>query len=643
MNFRNAVLRTALVSLAAVLAFAVRVSAEAPIVFSTALAPELAARLGSAAPLERAKALGFALREWPAPGAPPMSGRPFLALLRDTGTPGNPRFEVSGASLELQLGKYAPIHLENARVVLVPSADGRTCRFELSGSPFGAGSTIEATGNVEWKAGPGGGDKLDIEFRLNGAPVDAVRAWAPTRMDPSFGGTLAVTGKASGVVAEVTTEEAPATPLKGEFQATLDWTALGRTAPMTIRSQFALDDRMVRLTNGRMSWLEEALDLKGWVKPEHDGEYDLIASFANVDTAAVAARWEVPLPWRPVSTLSGQITMKGKPGQGLMRHEARSSLITVPALGGYDIRVEDAMLSGSLMAVNAEVAVSVRAKRILVGGIDLGTLPVGIRWWENRVIVSNSNSKLFGGENDGSLSYEPAKHPAFELNGRVKNAEAPVLIKGVVPWLDLDLGGVGSVAFQVGQDEARTPKFSFHGSITQGNLGGVDLFGATIAELAKVDPALTLPAGALPVPRKGTGTRIDRAFFEADRKGEVFELGGLFVVGGDFRLDGDGSFTRADGLALEASVQIPKAAADQLVAAAPWAASPRRGESMFVPVTVRGPLSALKVALAPGFEETLAKAKRGEAVEPATIRYTKHVGPDNLAVIPVDPANDLLQ
>jgi hypothetical protein len=643
MKFRNAVLRTALVSLAAVLPFAVHVHAESSAVFSAGVDPAFTAMLGSAAPPERAKTLGVSLREWPAPGAPPTSGRPFFALLRDAGTPGSPKFEVSGASLELRLGTYEPIHIENARVVLVPAADGRTCRFELSGSPFGAGSKLEATGNFEWKAGPGGGDKLDVEFRLDGAPVEAIRAWEPKRMDPSFSGTLTASGKASGVVGEETTEEMPATPLKGEFQATLDWTALGRTAPMTIRSQFALDDRMVRLTGGRMSWLEEALDLKGWAKPARDGEYDLIASFANVDTAAVAARWEVPLPWRPASTLSGQITMKGKPGEGLMRHEAKAALITLPALGGYDVRIEDAMLSGSLLAINAEVAVSVRAKRILVGGIDLGTLPIGVRWWENRLIVSNSNSKLFGGENDGSLSYDPAKHPEFELNGRVKNAEAPALVKGIVPWLDLDVGGVGSIAFVVGQDQARTPKFAFHGSITQGNLGGVDLFGATIAELAKVDPALTLPAGALPVPRKGTGTRIDRAFFEADRKGEVFEIGGLFLIGSDFRFDADGSFTRADGLALEASVQIPKAAADQLVAAAPWAGALRHGESMFVPVTVRGPLSALKVALAPGFPETLAKAKRGEAVEPAAIRFTKHVGPDNLAVIPVDPANELLQ
>lgn len=635
MKLQNTVLRAVGVSLAVLLAQAAHVAAQ-----PDTIDPAFASMLGSAAPPERVNTIARSLRVPPVDGKP---GASFLSVLRDTGTPGSPKFEVSGAAFDFQVGYYPSLRIENARVVLIPSADGRTCRFEVSGSPFGTGSSLQASGTIEWKAGPAGGDKLDAEFRLDDAPVEAVRTWLPKRMDASFSGLLDVHGKANGIVGEKTTEELPATPLKGNFEATLDWTAIGRTAPMTVRSDFSLDDRMLRLVGGRMSWLTESLDLKGWAKPGVDEEYDLTASFTNVDTAAVAARWNVPKEWTPASTLTGKITMRGKPGEGLIRHEARAPVITLPALGGYDVRIEDATLSGSLAAINAEVAISIRAKRTVVGGIDLGQLPIGFRWWEGRVLVTNSNSKLFDGENDGTLTYDPAKHPEFMFHGRVRNADARLMLKNVVPSLDLDVDGKGSVAFAVGQDQARTPQFAFHGSLMTGRLGGTDLFGQALAALAKADPALVLPAGTVPPPRKGEGTRVDRWFFEADRKGDVFEIGGLFLVAGDFRLDGDGAYSRTGGLDLEGTVAIPKAAADQLVAAAPWMAPLRRADSLFVPVQVKGPLSKLSVELASGFADVLAKAKRGEAVEATGIRNVKHVGPDNLATIPGDPASEMLQ
>jgi hypothetical protein len=634
MNIRHLVLRAVLVSLAATLPSAVQVSAEVATDDSPDN-PAYVAMLGSGAPSGRAKRLGDMLH---LPGTTLAERAPFFSLLRDTGSPGSPKFELSGATLELEPDTYSTIRVENARIVLMPSPDGRTCRFELSGSPFGTGSKFEATGTIEWKAGPSGGDKLDVEVRLDGAPVEAIRAWSPTRMDPSFSGVVSLQAKAGGVVGELTTEEAPATPLKGDFQATLDWTAFGRTAPMTIRSPFSLDDRMIRFVGGRLSWLTESLDLKGWAKPAKDGDFELLASFKDVDTAAVAARWNVPPAWRPASTLTGVITMKGKPGKSLMRHEAKAALITLPAIGGYDVRIEDPQLSGSLAAINAEVAVSIRSSRIVVGGIDLGPLPVGVRWWKNEVMVNNSNSELFGGENEGSLKYVPADHPEFMFNGRVKNAEAPRLVKGLVPWLDFDVEGVASIAFATGLKKDYTPRIQFHGSLTQGRIGGVDLFRATLAELAKVDPALTLAPETVPAPRKGTGMRVDRWFFEGNRVGDKYEIGGLFMINGGFRLDADGQFTRAGGLELEGTVSLPTESVASLAGAAPWTASLGRGGSMFVPVKVSGKLSSLSVAIAPGYAELVAKAKRGETIEAPGTRVVNHVGEEIIATIPVDPA-----
>jgi hypothetical protein len=64
----------------------------------------------------------------------------------------------------------------------------------------------------------------------------------------------------------------------------------------------------------------------------------------------------------------------------------------------------------------------------------------------------------------------------------------------------------------------------------------------------------------------------------------------------------------------------------------------RKGDVLVVPVTVRGPLSSLELALKPEFLEAVARAKRGEAVEAASPKTVRHVGPEGLAQIPADPA-----
>jgi hypothetical protein len=83
---------------------------------------------------------------------------------------------------------------------------------------------------------------------------------------------------------------------------------------------------------------------------------------------------------------------------------------------------------------------------------------------------------------------------------------------------------------------------------------------------------------------------------------------------------------------------------EKLVASAPWLGALRQGgTTLFVPVVVTGQPAALRLSLAPGFAELLAKAKAGEAVVAPGVKDARHVGPDGMMVIPVDPANDQLQ
>ncbi len=603
--------------------------------------PAFFAMLGASVPSGRVVALSKSLRAASLPGETAAADLPIFAVMRDAGSAGSPSYEASDVALEIVTEKYGKVRIEHARLVLTPSNDGHSCRFELSGAPFAATTSLAISGNIEWATGPFGGDKLDVTFRLDHAPVDAVRAAFPERIDPSFRGVLDVHGKGSGVVGEATTEDAPATPLRGDLEATLDWQILGRTSPLAVTSAFALDDRMVRLRDGHLKWQGFDMALLGWVDPQTKGQYDLNASVAGVDTYKAASEWDVPPAWRPVATLSGTIKFAGTPGTGMLRYEARAPSVEVPALGGYTIRVTAPKLQGSLLAVNADVSMSMRPEKLRIGDLDLGPLPVGVQWWRDSLSASTSNTTLWGGKNDGQASYKPANHPEFAVSGRLASAEAPAMVAALAPWVGVDVAGAAALSYSLGQDATRTPLWSAHASLSAGRLGGIDLFARVLEALGAADPALRVAdaAAMAPKPRQGKGTRVDRWFFEIARSGEDFTLGAMLLRGGDFQLDADGNFSRTKGLRLQGTVAIPEAVVAKLAASAPWFSSLGvAGTGAFVPVMITGTPAAPKLELDPSFVELLARAKRGEAVTATGAREVKHVGADNLATIPGDPA-----
>ncbi len=599
--------------------------------------PAHLAMLGSAAPPSRVE---WFSRKFRVGGR---EGQPAFALLKDVGSAGAPKYEASGIELDVQTD-YGFVRIGAARIVLSPSADGRSCRFELSGAPLAAGATLEASGTIEWAAGPAGGDKVEAVFHAGAIPVDELRVAFPNRFDASVHGRLDLAGKASGVVAEQTTEDAPATPLRGEVEAKADWQVLGRTAPLVAKTQFSLDDRMVRVKDGSLAWLNHVLPVTGWFDPQPDGEFSLRSTFSDLDARKIATEWNVPEAWRPDAILSGTLSFAGKPGKGMLRYEATAASLELPALGGWNVRVDGPSLKGGLLEINADAAVSVRSGGVHVGGISLGALPVGVKWWEDKLTLTSANTPLWGGENDASASYLPAEHPKFTFTGRVRNAVAKTMLDNIAPWLGLDAEGSAAASYAIGRDEAGAAVWGAHASLTSGRIGGVDLFARTMEALAAVDPAFSLAdaASALPKPRTGEGTRVDRTFFELARSGESYEIGGLYLRGGQkdeaFQLDADGRYSRSAGLSLEGTMSVPAAVVDRLVAAAPWLAALRfENASLYVPVVVRGDPAALVLELAPGYADTIAKAKRGEPVEATRVHRVRHVGPEGLAVIPGDP------
>lgn len=609
-----------------------------------AVDPSLNVRIGTAAASDRLVRVAGLFRV--------ADGTSLLAALNEVNDGSGVRYRAEGIAFDIVTLEHAPLRVEQATVSLVPATDGRSVRFEASGVTFGGASSIEGRGVVEWSAGPLGGDRLEAEFLLRDAPVEALRALAPERFDPSIVGSLDLAVSASGIVGETSSEDVPATPLNGKVTANVDWSLLGRTAPLVVRTDFSIDDRSVRLKGGRMEWSGLGLDVSGWFDPRPTGKFSVVGKFQDVDAAAVATDWAVPEPWRPQASVSGRVEFAGSPGESLLRYDATAPSIVVPALGGYTVRLGEPKIHGNLAAINTEVSASIRSKSVRVGDLDLGDLPLGLTWWRKKLLVSAANSRLWGGSNDTTLVYEPSQHPAFGIVGRVSSAVAGDLAAGIAPTLGLDVEGSGSFAFRIQQDRDFKRTFQSTLSLRAGRFSTAALFAETLAALTSAQPSLSSAAAEALVAatRQDKGTRVDGLFLEAVSRDSTWplatalDLGGVFLRRGDFQFDGDGELSSSKACNVEGTVTFPADVADALAVGAPWLSTLRGpGGTLVVPVTLSGSVAAPKVALAASYTELLSQARAGAAVTAPEPRRVRHLDVGALAPIPGDPSRDEME
>lgn len=622
--------------------FAMRAGAAAgSMLAEIAVDPSLNARIGTAAGSDRLVRVAGLFRV--------ADGTSLVAALKEVNDGSGISYRAEAIAFDIVTLEHAPLRVENAKVVLTPAGDGRSVRFEAKGVTFGGASSIEGRGVVEWSAGPLGGDRLEAEFQLRDAPVEALRALVPERFDPGIVGSLDLSVSTSGVLGETSSEDVPATPLTGEVSANVDWSLLGRTAPLVVRTGFSIDDRSVRLKGGRMEWSGLGLDVSGWFDPRPTGKFSVIGKFDGVDAAAVATDWAVPEPWRPQATVSGKVEFSGSPGASLLRYDAKAPTIVVPALGGYTVRLEEPKIHGNLAAVNTEVSASIDSKSVRVGLLDLGDVPIGLSWWRNKLLVSAANSRLWGGANDTTLVYEPSRHPAFAIVGRVSSAVARDLAAGLAPALGLDVEGSGSFAFRIQQESDFKRSFQSTSSLRAGRFASSSLFADTLAALKAAQPSLSSTAADTLVAstRQDEGTRVDILFLEAVSRDPAWpldaalDIGGVFLRRGAFQFDGDGGLSSSKELNVEGTVTFPADVADALAVGAPWLAALRgSGGTLVVPVTLSGSVAAPSVALATSYSELLSKARAGVAVTAPDLRRVGHLDVGALAPIPGDPSRD---
>ncbi|HYB98922.1 MAG TPA: hypothetical protein VEC57_07260 [Candidatus Limnocylindrales bacterium] len=555
---------------------------------------------------------------------------------------GGARYVADDLALDIHLPIARPFRVEDARIVLEPSADGASMRFEISGSAFGAPTRPLTDGTVVWGAGPLGGDKLTARLHLQNAQVEALRAAFPERFDPSFTGAMSMQVDADGIVGESTSEEAPATPLRGKISGSIDWSLFGRTAPLQFSSDFSIDDRMLRLSGGQMAWQNLTLSqVKGTAGVRTSGDFRLSAAFGDVDAGKVAADWDVPEPWRPQAIVRGKIEFFGKPGESFIAYDAESPEIFVPAMAGYPVRLKPTRIAGRLAAINGDVIASFRPGSFHVGPFDLGDVGFGLRWFREHLQVNIANTTLWGSDAAVTATYRAPEHPAATFTGKIGPIAMNDLAPRVVPALSLDVEGMGEAAFRAGQDIARNKYFVGRAGIRNGRWGSDNLFEKLMEALAAADPALALPAASaslVPRHKSGRGTPGDRILFAFAQREQDYEIGGVLVRAGETQLEADGRMTRDGALQLQGHVHLPAQVTDALVSSAPWAKALRVAPAAgtYVHVFIGGTAAAPTIALTPQYVELVAQAKAGRPVEAPRNVAVKSLADDQLPTLGID-------
>jgi len=600
--------------------------------------PRIVAMLGSACPPERALLLARVLV--PAEGDTRSLADQFS---RQRSASGGDRYEASKLTVDVALPGRQPLHVHQAYLALEPSGDGSSVHFEIEGPVFGAASRVSAAGSIEWRKGPLGGDKLTLDWAIDDADLQVLRVAFPERFDPAFIGPLDLSGHGEGIVGEETTEDAPATPLKGKMNGSVDWQVLGRRDALVFSSAFSLDDRSVRLSGARLESFGLGMDVSGWFDPAASGQFRLNGSFAGVDAAKVANDWQVPASWRPVATLSGKMEFWGKPATSFLAYDVKADDISVPALGGYSIRTGPVRLEGRLLAVNADVSGSVRPTMLQVGPMRLDNLPFGISWWRDALSVTAANTELWGGPVTATVSYKPATDPAFQVGGVLKGLRARDFTSKVLPSWGLDVDGTIDVAYRIGQDSSRVPFFSARAYVARARLGTSNLVEQALAALASMPTPLPVAdAGAGMRKLPGGATLLDSLFLELEKRGDALAIGGLLARGGALAIDGSGTMAGSPDLDVAATLRFPPEVAETIVTRAKWAAPLRAVEGdLYVPLHIGGKPGDPRVTLAPEFVHAVAEARAGRPVTAFAKAIVEHVAISDLGALAKDPSAPL--
>jgi hypothetical protein len=502
-------------------------------------------------------------------------------------------------------------------VVVSGRRDESTIDIVGTGRPFGDASLMTFSLEIEPGAGSGSAYRVEGPIEISRAEADAIQALFPLFEELPLAGQLDAELAVSGVVGDVTTEAAPATPLEIAAQGSIDFEMFGKTDELSFDAVFVVDDRSVQVKKGDLQYVGLAARAGGWmtgIGRKLSGRLHI----DELDIGEAMGTYGIDSMWHPELVVSGSIKLSGHELEPLLNYEASAESTRFAPYPGYEVASDAMTFRGSLLASNAVFSISTSTDELRIGSLELVDPAIGSRWFRDKLTITALDLAVWDGKSNSAITYEPKENEGITIGGMVDGAEANVFVEDLFPELGLEItGGMDGIA-QGGFDAQRP-----------WSLGRVGFYDGEVGSVGIVHAILTTVARDA-----GVGALIDADLVAAYPRTLAPEMPGYERIEMDYQ-------TRDDGLALR-SIDIVLAHAeikaegliesdhtfagwgvaalslqltDELVRRVPRLMGLCGSDGRFrIPVKLRGGPSATEITVDERFVEAVRNADRGENV-----------------------------
>jgi len=504
---------------------------------------------------------------------------------------------------------------------LSAAPEGQGVVYHIDGAePLGDGSTL--TGDVVHVpgVGPTGGDKLDVDLRLEGADPSRLLTMPERLSRAKLVGPISLDAKASGYVGEHSTEVAPAEPLDGKIEGTVGLQVFGLERPLQIDLETAFDDKRFMLRKGSLDWGGLPLEVSGWLARGAEAKIGGQLRWEHVDADALLSQFGVDERWRPQAKVSGEVRLMGDLDRPLVRYEATAPSVKLVPWPSLPLVSGPMRVTGSLLAINADASGSFNGSDLRIADARLPAALFGMQYWRDKLTFSALDQEAWGGRADLSFAYRPDEENDVEGGGILSHMDAEEVLSNLFPKMHFVIHGSLDSIFQIGIG-ADGPWAVGRVGIHHGKVGQSGVVRAVLDEAFagagrafEVEDALMRSyPGALSQER----TEFQRVAFDFKTRTDGVDVKSVEIrlpyatIQGEGALDSRGSIDGTGTISLSEPLSADLARRTKglrsLVA---------EDGRIHVPIRVGGEADAAEVHAEARFVDALARALKGEKVEP---------------------------
>lgn len=527
--------------------------------------------------------------------------------------------EVAGVAITIEGMEGADLQLSDSTIVLGDEDAAGLRAFEFSTAPFAEGSSLSFKGKIGPSSSRPGAHVISGVYELKLDDIHRLDATFPNRVPESLVGPLSVKGELGGVLGDKGDENAPASPLTGTFESTVDFEVFGYRKPLVAKGKLRGDDVRLSVYDVALDWDGHKATAKGWCATKADGKMAAKVQLSSDAAPTLGGHFGLEDRFLPRGLLAGEVEFTGPPSDLRTAYSLKSDHLEFPGVDGVTLVLDNAQLSGRIFDPYRLFNVSVKAD-VTLAGRDIGRQVFGVRYEPGEFTLTTLKADYLDTVGIFSIQYFP---PANEYRVQLAfeslstGAIADAFFDGDDPTTR---GYVSLIAVDSNMSGER--QRAFRAAVRLGALKAANLTAQVLETVSPPGHQLLGEnvAASSTDTFQGDGTPIrelrlvgvrDEAGWTVDYLHGQFGRGELLAEG---RVDEDRS------LAFEGSYSLRPRLLAAVLPEHPWLEALQDAKGWVnVPVRLEGTLAEPNLVVKAGVAERFAAAARGEAVQPFAI------------------------